>query len=310
MSSKSDLWPNLPWNEWQDTAATLHMWTQIVGKTRLALSPPLNHWWNVALYVSPRGLTTSLIPYGAEGFDVEFDFIEHRLLIRTSWGETRSLALQKESVAQFYDEYSAMLKSLGIKVDIWATPVEVSAPIPFQKDQQHASYDPDYVHRFWRILLQADEVFKRFRGGFLGKASPVHFFWGSFDLAVSRFAGRRAPERPGADLITREAYSHELISAGFWPGNGGFNTAAFYSYAAPEPPRFADASVLPAAAYYDKNLKEFILKYDDVRTAAEPEKVLMEFLESTYDAGARLAHWDRDALERPIETLKTGTMNR
>ena len=203
MSSKSDLWPSLPWNDWQDTAATLHMWTQIVGKTRLALSPPLNHWWNVALYVSPRGLTTSLIPYGAEGFDVEFDFIEHRLLIRTSWGETRFLALHKESVAQFYDEYSAMLKSLGIKVDIWATPVEVSAPIPFQKDQQHASYDPDYAHRFWRILLQADQVFKRFRGGFLGKASPVHFFWGSFDLAVTRFSGRRAPERPGADLITR-----------------------------------------------------------------------------------------------------------
>jgi len=192
--------------------------TQIVGKTRLALSPPLNHWWNVALYVSPRGLTTSLIPYGAEGFDVEFDFIEHHLLIRTSWGETRSLALRKESVAQFYDEYSALAQIARHKSGYLATPVEVSAPIPFQKDQQHASYDPEYAHRFWRVLLQADPVFKRFRGAFLGKASPVHFFWGSFDLAVSRFSDAAQPERPGADLITREAYSHELISAGFWPG--------------------------------------------------------------------------------------------
>jgi hypothetical protein len=286
------------------------MWTQIVGKTRLALSPPLNHWWNVALYVSPRGLTTSLIPYGPEGFDLEFDFIEHRLLLRTSWGDTRVLALRKESVAEFYDEYFALLKSLGITVNINPKPVEVSAPIPFQKDQQHHSYDPDYAHRFWRILLQTDPVFKRFRGAFLGKASPVHFFWGSFDLAVTRFSGRRAPERPGADLITREAYSHELISAGFWPGNGGFNAPAFYCYASPEPPGFADESVRPAAAYYDRNLKEFILKYDDVRNSATPEKDLMEFLESTYDAGARLAHWDRESLERPLETLKTGTDSR
>jgi hypothetical protein len=280
------------------------MWTQVVGKTRLALSAPLNHWWNVALYVSPRGLTTSIIPNGPEGFDIEFDFIDHLLIIRTSLGATTKLALRPQSVAQFYDEFLAALATLGIHVELYATPVEVSAPIPFPKDHEHASYDPEYANRFWRILLHIDPIFKEFRGRFQGKSSPVHFFWGSFDFAVTRFSGRRAPERPGADPITREAYSHEVISAGFWPGNGGFNTPAFYTYAAPEPPGLASEVISPNSASYNPDLKEFILKYDDVRTSQSPDKLLMDFLETTFAAAARLAQWDRESLERPQATVR------
>jgi hypothetical protein len=296
-------WPELPWHEWKDTAATLHMWTQIVGKTRLTLSPWQNHWWHVALYVSPRGLTTGTMPYDSGAFDIEFDFVDHRLLFRSSAGASRSLALRPKSVAAFYHEFLETLESMGIHIEIHAKPDEVSDPIPFAEDHQHAAYDPDYAHRFWRILLSCDTVFKRFRSGFIGKSSPVHFFWGSFDLAVSRFSGRPAPERPGADLITREAYSHEVISAGFWPGNGGFNEPAFYSYTVPDPPGLDSAPIRPGAAIYNRDLKEFVLKYEDVRTDRSPEQALLAFFESTYDAGATLSHWDRAALERSPEAI-------
>lgn len=295
-------WPELPWDAWKDTAATLHMWTQIVGKSRLALHPWQNHWWHVTLYVSPRGLTTGTIPYGGGAFDIEFDFVDHRLLFRSSAGDGRSLALRPQSVAAFYREFVETLESMGIHVEIHAKPDEVKDPVPFAEDHQHASYDPEYAHRFWRILLSCDTVFKRFRSGFIGKCSPVHFFWGSFDLAVSRFSGRPAPERPGADLITREAYSHEVISAGFWPGNGGFNEPAFYSYTAPEPPGLDRTSIRPAAAAYNRDLKEFVLKYEDVRTGGSPEQDILAFFESTYEAGAAHAHWDRTDLERPPES--------
>ncbi|HJY05603.1 MAG TPA: DUF5996 family protein, partial [Bryobacteraceae bacterium] len=230
-SSAVDLWPPLPWDEWKDTASTLHMWTQIVGKTRLALTPLENHWWNVPFYVSAHGLSTSAMPYEGDLFEIEFDFVHHQLHVRVSSGAARSLALRPQSVASFYDEYTSLLRSLGIEVKIHPTPVEISDPIPFRQDNQHASYDSEYAHRFWLILSRADVLFKNFRASFLGKASPVHFFWGSFDLAVTRFSGRPAPPRPNADAITREAYSHEVISAGFWPGNGGFGAPAFYCYA-------------------------------------------------------------------------------
>lgn len=275
------------------------MWMQIVGKTRLALTPRENHWWNVPLYVTPRGLSTWSIPYHDDLFDIEFDFIEHRLHVCVTSGESKSMQLRPESVAAFYEEYLNLLRSLGIDPKINPKPVEVADPIPFAEDQQHASYDKEYVDRFWRILQRSDTLFKRFRARFLGKSSPVHFFWGSFDLAVSRFSGRPAPPRPGADAITREAYSHEVISAGFWPGNGGFGTAAFYAYAAPQPEGFEKQKVLPPPAFYSNDLKEFILKYDDVRSAKSPDDAVLEFLESAYEAGANLAHWDRAALERP-----------
>lgn len=291
-------WPELPWAEWQQTADTLHMWTQIVGKARLALSPMENHWWNVALYVTARGLTTSPIPYRGETFDAEFDFVDHQLLVRTSWGECRAIPLVPQSVAAFFVEFSQTLGSLGIEIALHATPVEVSHPIPFAEDETHATYEREQAHRFWRVLVQVDSVFKQFRGRFLGKCSPVHFFWGSFDLAVSRFSGQPAPERPGADPITREAYSHEVISAGFWPGNGGFGKAAFYSYTAPEPAGLAEQKIGPDAAFYSGELKEFLLPYDEVRTRPEPETAILEFLESSYAAGARLAGWKRADLER------------
>jgi hypothetical protein len=292
-------WPALPWDQWKDTATTLHMWMQIVGKTRLALSPTLNHWWHVPLYVGPRGLTTSAIPYHDETFDIEFDFIEHALLIRTSLGAVQKLPLEPQSVAAFYRKYLEVLRSLGISVELYGKPAEVADPIPFAEDEQHASYDGEYANRFWRILLESAGVFQEFRSSFIGKSSPVHFFWGSFDLAVTRFSGRPAPERPGADRITREAYSHEVISAGFWPGNGGFGQPAFYCYAAPEPPGLAQQPIRPAAATYNADLKEFILKYDDVRAADSPEAVLLDFCRSTYESAADLAKWDRGSLERP-----------
>ena len=296
--AEQDMWPELPWEAWQDTCATLHMWTQIVGKVRLALSPKINHWWGVPLYVNPFGLTTSAIPYGGGSFEVQFDFIHHQLVIRTSNDSILSMALAPRSVADFYREFMAALASLGIAVKIWKMPVEIPDPIPFDQDTKHASYDSEYANRFWRILAGCDAVFNEFRAAFIGKASPVHFFWGSFDLAVTRFSGRRAPEREGADSITREAYSHEVISAGFWPGGGDVKGPAFYAYAAPEPAGFARSPVSPPEAFYHPQLKEFILMYDDVRRSASPRETLLAFLQSTYDAGADLAKWNRKELER------------
>jgi hypothetical protein len=275
------------------------MWAQIVGKVRLALSPRVNHWWEVPLYVTARGLTTSPIPYGDGIFEVQFDFIEHKLVIQTSWNSSETLPLKPQSVADFYAEFMASLKSLGIEVKIWPIPVEIPNPISFDKDTQHASYDPEYANRFWKILTSCDTVFKEFRARFIGKDSPVHFFWGSFDLCVTRFSGRRAPERPGADPVTREAYSHEVISAGFWPGGGEVKGAAFYAYAAPEPLGFAGQKVKPDAAFYHPQMKEFLLMYEDVRNSASPREALLSFLQSTYEAGANLAHWDRNELEKP-----------
>ena len=291
-------WPALPLQQWADTYHTLHMWTQIVGKVRLALSPHVNHWWEVPLYVSARGLNTSPIPYGDRIFEVEFDFIDHSLTIKTNTGTMKSLGLYPRSVADFYQEFMGTLKALGFDVKIWRMPVEIPDPIPFDQDQQHASYDPAHANAFWRILVSVDEVFKEFRAGFIGKSSPVHFFWGSFDLAVSRFSGRRAPERPGADRMTREAYSHEVISAGFWPGSGDVTDAAFYAYAAPEPEGFSKSSVRPAETFYHPGFKEFLLMYNEVRKSSSPRKTLIDFLQSTYDAGANLGRWDRKSLER------------
>ena len=294
----SELWPELPFSAWKDTYATLHMWTQIVGKIRLALSPRLNHWWEVPFYVSPAGLTTSPIPYCGGIFEVQFDFIHHKLLIRTSQDMERVIALAPRSVADFYREFIECMASLDVHVKIWKMPCEVPDPIAFDRDTQHASYDPEYANRFWRILVATDEIFKEFRSRFIGKSSPVHFFWGSFDLAVTRFSGRRAPAREGADPITREAYSHEVISAGFWPGGGDMKGAAFYAYAAPEPAGYAQAAVRPSKAFYHPQMKEFFLMYDDVRMDSSPRKALLEFLQSSYDGAANLAKWDRAELER------------
>jgi hypothetical protein len=292
---ENSAWPQLPLEAWQDTYATLHMWTQIVGKIRLTLTPLVNHWWNVTLYVTARGLTTSPIPYQAGSFEIRFDFIDHKLVVETSEGAVRTLDLRPRTVADFYRELMNTLASLAIDLKIHAHPDEVANPIPFAEDVTHASYDEEYAHRFWRILVSVDQVFKEFRGGFIGKCSPVHFYWGSFDLAVTRFSGRRAPDR--ADPIQREAYSHEVISAGFWPGGGGIQPA-FYSYTAPEPPGLKTCSIRPSAALYHAGMSEFILPYEAVRGAQSPESELMEFLQSTYEAGANLARWDRAALER------------
>jgi len=290
-------WPALPYASWQDTCETLHMWTQMVGKVRLALTPPVNHFWNVPLYVSSRGLTTSAVPYRGSAFELEFDFIDHQLVLRMAAGQRITLPLRAQPVAEFYRSFMSMLRDAAIDVKIWRMPVEVPDPIAFDKDFTHAAYDPDAARRFWQILLSASTVLNEFRSRFIGKCSPVHFFWGSFDLAVTRFSGRRAPERPGADAITREAYSHEVSSVGFWPG-AGLGDPAFYAYSAPEPEGFLSAQVRPPAAHYDPNLKEFILMYDDVRRAPSPSAALLDFCESTYEAEAALAHWDRNALER------------
>jgi Family of unknown function (DUF5996) len=295
---RAERWPALPFEAWKDTCETLHMWTQIVGKVRMELSPFVNHWWHVTLYVTPRGLTTSPIPYRGSTFDVAFDFIDHTLLIRTSAGTSKAMPLIPRTVAAFYQEFMACLQALGIEVAINTLPSEVQHPIRYDQDEVHGSYDPVYVQCFWRILMQVDQVFKEFRSPFLGKCSPVHFFWGSFDLAVTRFSGRRAPERPGVDRITREAYSHEVISCGFWPGDETFKAPAFYSYTVPAPPGLQAASLRPSAAWYSPDKGEFLLRYDDVRSTDAPEQVLQEFLQSTYEAGATLAHWDRQALER------------
>lgn len=293
-----ECWPALPLDSWKNTCTTLHMWTQIVGKVRLRLTPLINHWWNVPFYVTARGLTTSRIPYKDRAFELRFDLREHQLVLETSDGLVKKLPLAPRSVAEFYKEFLGMLQSAGIEIEIWPVPVEIPDPIPFDKDRVHASYDPTAVEKFWRILLSVDTVFNQFRSGFVGKSSPVHFFWGSFDLAVTRFSGRHAPERPGADLITREAYSHEVSSVGFWAGGGVVKDAAFYSYTAPEPQGFKDASVHPKAAFYEKQLGEFMLMYEDVRRAPSPSTALSHFCQSTYEAGASLGKWDRKALER------------
>jgi Family of unknown function (DUF5996) len=292
-------WPELPLASWAATCGTVHMWTQVVGKIRLALSPYLNHWWQTPLYVGARGLSTSPIPFQDRVFEIDFDFHDHNLAVRRSDGACRYVALYSRSVADFYQEVMAVLRAMNLDVKIWPMPVEVPDPIPFNEDETHASYDPAAVSRFHRILLLVDSVFKEFRGEFLGKASPVHFFWGSFDLAVTRFSGRLAPEREGADPITREAYSHECSSAGFWPGSGAVSDPAFYAYTSPEPQGYPGCKVRPAAAFYHPDMKEFILMYDHVRRAASPQGVLHEFLQSTYEAGANLGQWDRTALERP-----------
>ena len=298
LADRPESWPTLPLDSWKDSSATLHMWTQIVGKVRLALTPLVNHWWNVPLYVTAEGLSTSLIPYGDRAFELCFDFHHHQLVLETSDGMRKNLALKPRSVADFYQEFMEMLRAAGIQVKIWPVPVEIPNPIPFEQDRVHAAYDPASVEKFWRILLSVDAVFHQFRAGWIGKCSPVHFFWGSFDLAVTRFSGRRAPEKPGADAVTREAYSHEVSSVGFWPGSGDIKDAAFYSYMAPEPPGFKEATVRPDAAFYHKEIGEFILMYEDVRKAASPSTLLLDFCQSTYEAGASLANWDRQDLER------------
>jgi hypothetical protein len=290
-------WPALPLAGWRDTQATLHMWTQIVGKTRLALAPMENHWWQVALYVTPRGLTTSAMPCGERIFAVDFDFIDHALAIRTSDGAARTLPLRPRSVADFYAAYTRALGELGLEVKIHPVPVEVVTAIPFADDREHAAYDAEAAQRFWRILLQVDRVLKRFRGRFLGKASPVHFFWGSFDLAATRFSGRPAPLHPGGapncpNYVMEEAYSRECASAGFWPGGDGVDDPAFYAYAYPEPAGYAEHEVRRAGAGYDGAMREFILRYDAVRAAADPDDALLAFLQSTYDAAAETGGWD------------------
>jgi uncharacterized protein DUF5996 len=299
-SFKDEAWPSLPLAEWQATCDTLHMWTQVVGKVRLELSPHINHWWEVPLYVSARGLTTSPIPCPRGIFEVFFDFIDHTLHIVTSWNESRTVRLHSRTVADFYAHFMNELHALGIDVHIWSMPVEVPNPIRFDQDETHSNYDPGYAHRFWRLLVTLDSIFKEFRARFLGKVSPVHFFWGSFDLACTRFSGRRAPERPGADKITRDAYSHEVISAGWWPGGGAVADAAFYAYASPEPNGLREAHIGPQAAFYHTQLNEFILPYEDVRTSAEPRQALLEFLETTYEAAANLGKWDRASLEKRV----------
>ena len=298
MTDNDGSWPALPLEAWEPTRATLHMWTQIVGKVRLALSPYLNHWWQVPLYVSARGLTTSAIPYKGGSFEIEFDFIEHVLSIVLSNGTTRTLRLAPKSVAAFHAEFRAALAALGIEVRIWTMPVEIPDPIAFEKDTVHAAYDPEYAARFWRILIGIDTVLNEFRGRFIGKSSPVHFFWGSFDLAVTRFSGRRAPEMPNADRITREGYSHEVSSIGWWPGDASVKHPAFYAYAAPEPEGFGKAPLHPAAAFYDTKLSQFQLKYDDMRRDASPRQALLDFCQSTYEAAAILGKWNRAELER------------
>jgi hypothetical protein len=302
--SDSQVWPELPLNEWLPTYQTLQLWTQIVGKIRLTLSPKINHWWSASLYVSPRGLTTSTVPYGSEAFEIEFDFIEHQLEIRSSTGQRRSIALKPETVASFYEQVLSILRGMGFDVAINTKPQELPDPIPFDHDLQHASYDPEYAHRFWRILLEADIVMNEFRSRFIGKCSPVQFFWGSFDLACTRFSGRPAPPRKG--IITSEAYSHEVISAGFWPGGGpSAMGAAFYSYTAPSPAGLADEKVKPPATFWSKEMSEFFLMYDEVRRADSPRAMLLDFMESTYAAGAKRANWDRAALERPPSAKAT-----
>lgn len=292
-----EAWPALPLAAWQDTYDTLHMWTQIIGKVRLKLTPHVNHWWEVPLYLTSRGLTTTPIPYAGGTFDATFDFFDHELVLQTSGGRTEMISLRPVPVAEFYREVMTTLRRLGIDVRIWTMPQEFANPVPFDQDTRHASYDRDYAHRCWRILLGADEILKQFRGRFIGKASPVHLFWGGFDLAVTRFSGRRNTTLAAtADRITREGYSHEVSSAGFWPGSGSLTEPAFYSYAAPEPEGFKDARI-PAPAYYSEEFNNFLLPYDKVRSAPDPRATVLDFLQATYEAVADLGRWDRENLE-------------
>lgn len=294
----SDSWPALDWRQWQGTADTLHMFTQIVGKTRLALAPRQNHWWNVPLYVTARGLSTSAMPLPGGGLlDIEFDFISHQLEFRSSVGRTRSLPLEGQCVADFFSAYLQTLRSLSVAISINPMPVELKNPVRFDWDSVHKTYDRDAAKRFWQVLSHAHGVFRRFCGSFYGKISPVHFFWGSFDLAVTRFNGRRAPERPGADSIQAEAYSHECISAGFWPGNGGYGQAAFYCYAAPVPDGLAQVRI-PGPGSFNPELGEFLLDYSDVLRSTDPAGAVLEFLDNTYRAAADAAHWNRADLDR------------
>lgn len=303
MSTQTETFPPLPWTEWKDTCTTLHLWTQIVGKIRLALSPMMNHWWQVPLYVTARGLSTSPIPFKNRSFQIDFDFFEHELIILCASGSVRKIALQPRTVADFYEAVMSALKELHYDVKILTQPSEIVDGIPFEKDTVHASYDAEYAHRFWRVLVQADRQLREFRADFLGKSSPVHFFWGSFDLAVTRFSGRRAPEHPGgvphlADWAVREAYSHEVSSAGFWPGSEMFPEAAYYAYAYPEPDGFKDFKIEPLEVYYHPDMREFILTYDAVRNSQNPDESVAKFLKTTYGAAADLGKWDRAALER------------
>jgi hypothetical protein len=303
LERRDEAWPELPLEAWSETYATLHRWMQIVGKLRLKQSPWVNHSWHVTLYVTARGLTTSPIPFDSRSFQVDFDFVDHRLEIQCSDGAIARLALEPQSVATFYERLMRALAELEITVPIHPRPNELADSVRFDEDEAHAAYDAEYANRFWRILAQAERVMKQFRARFIGKCSPVHFFWGSADLAVTRFSGRRAPEHPGGvpnlpDWVAREAYSHEVSSAGFWPGSGAIAYPAFYSYAYPEPPGFADAPVKPASAFYSADLREFILPYDDVRRAQSPDDALLEFLQTSYEAAANLGGWDRSALDR------------
>ena len=297
-----ETWPALPPPAWEETRATLHMWTQIVGKIRLELAPHVNHWWQVPLYVSARGLTTSPMPYGTRLVEIEFDFLEHQLVVRSSDGGYSSLPLTAQPVADFYAAMMDALRALGVEVSIWTTPVEVEDRTPFEQDTHHAAYDAVYANRFWRTLVQIDRILSRFRSWYLGKVSPVHFFWGSFDMAVTRFSGRSAPAHPGGPNVARyvmvEAYSEELSSAGWWPGGGIVDEPMFYAYAYPEPAGFREYPVEPAAAYYDETLGEFLLPYSAVRTAEDPDETLLAFLQATYEAAAIPGKWDRDKLER------------
>jgi hypothetical protein len=301
VTGRGDAWPALPVEAWEATRDTVHMWTQIVGKVRLALAPMLNHWWQVPLYVNGTGLTTSLMPYGGGGVEIGFDFQRHRLTVVTVAGQRRELVLEPRSVADFHDELFARLGEVGVEVEILGRPVEVEVAIPFAEDEEHAAYDAEFAHRFWRSLVSAERVLSRFRSGYVGKASPVQFYWGSFDLAAARFSGRPAPRHPGgfpnvADRVMEEAYSHELSNAGYWPG--GADEGLFFAYAYPEPDGYREADVAPAAATFDTELGEFVLPYRDVRTTDDPDAVLLEFLRSTYEAAADLGGWDRQALER------------
>jgi Family of unknown function (DUF5996) len=305
MAQSTTVWPELAYGQWRDTQATLQLWTQIVGKIRLAQTPWLNHSWHVTLYVTSRGLTTSPIPHGERTFEIGFDFHAQQLLITVSDGGSRKIALEPRTVADFYTAITTASSELGVPVRINEYPCEIAGATRFSEDRLHSAYDPEYALRFWRALVQIDRVFKQFRTGFVGKASPVHFFWGSFDLAVTRFSGRRAPpftgQAPGLDAaVMQEAYSHEVSSAGFWPGGNGIDYAAFYSYAYPTPAQFKNCPVLPAGAAFNETLGEFLLPYDEVRKAADPDAALLSFLQSTYEAAASSAHWDRAALECPL----------
>jgi hypothetical protein len=297
IASKAE-WPPLPLEAWRDTYATLHMWSQVVGKVSLALTAPVNHFWNTAMQITPRGLSTLPMWDGRRTLTLTFDLVDHQLVLQASDGVTDSVQLQPRTVADFYRAVMSMLQRVDVGVRIWTMPVEIPDPIRFEEDVVHRSYDPASANAFWRALVLMKPVFDEFRGRFIGKSSPVHFFWGSFDLAASRFSGRRAPERAGADSITREAYSHEVISHGFWPGGGPLPEPVFYAYAAPEPPGFKDAVVAPSSAFYHRELSEFVLPYDAVRSATVPERALAEFLETTYNSGATLAQWTRQELER------------